>query len=187
MTVSTTFYDMFCFSLVYRRVCFFYVFIYLYLSPLAFLLCFLKNFCISAFEQDHLEPLRYRNGLLLLLLLLLLSVVLYLCAGIWHTLDEPPQGSYHLTCIVLYLCAGIRHTLDEPPQGSYHLTCIVLYLCAGIRHTLDEPPQGSPHQTQRPPLPHLRWRVRHRILQETGTANANFIFVVYMVTQVART
>ena len=37
-----------------------------------------------------------------------------------------------------------------------------------LRHAHDELPEGLPRQEQHPPLPHLRGRVRHRLLQEAG-------------------
>lgn len=42
----------------------------------------------------------------------------------------------------------------------------------GLRYPPDEPPEGVSHQTRHPVLPHLRWWVRHWLLQKAGSTAA---------------
>lgn len=47
------------------------------------------------------------------------------------------------------------------------LPCVV----AGLWDPFNEPPEGISHKAWNPQLPHLRWWVRHWLLQETGNVS----------------
>ena len=67
----TMFSDIFNFSLIYRYIYVFFYIYFLYIFNFCIFAMFFNSLCISAFEQGHLEPLRYINIFIIILFHLL--------------------------------------------------------------------------------------------------------------------
>ena len=90
-----------------RPTCFFYIIIFFILLPLAFLLCFcfVENLlCNSAFEQDQLDPWRYRDTFIIIIIITPGSFVLWLLCY--------PECHWFSSYIFMCACVHVQHVVD---------------------------------------------------------------------------